>query len=279
MDYRCKPCFEKTFNSYLIKYQFSESEKIKFSGFFKKLMRENIHKASPVIQMELQKKLCEIIDLHDPYKPEKEESNRIALQLYEEWKPKVEQSENPFDLALRLAIAGNIMDYGANSSFNIRETIEKVLKSSLAIDDSQLLFQRINDAKNILYLADNAGEIVFDKLFLETIMHPGATYVVKGGPALNDATTEDAYFVEMDTVADVISNGFDAPSTILKESSEEFLALFKSADLIISKGQGNFEGLMQENDSRIFFILMAKCDLIADLLNVEKGSFVIANLN
>jgi len=220
---------------------------------------------------------CRIINVDDPFKKEKANSNEIALALYEEWKPKILLSAKPFDLALRLAIAGNIMDYGANGNFNIQKTINAVLKAQFAIDHSKILKNRIKQANKILFLADNAGEIVFDKLFIETMMHNHVIYAVKDAPVLNDVTIEDAIEVGMDMVADIISNGFDAPSTILNKCSKEFSEIFNSADLIISKGQGNFEGLMHQKDSRIFFLLMAKCDVIAEILNVEKGSFIIYN--
>jgi hypothetical protein len=186
-------------------------------------------------------------------------------------------SPDSFDMALRLAIAGNIMDYGAANSFDIHETIEHVLSVKFAIDKTKQLKQRISQAKSILYLGDNAGEIVFDKLFIEVLRHPDLTYVVRGGVTLNDATLEDAETVGMMSVANVITNGFDAPSTVLEKSSDEFLAYFQSADLIISKGQGNLEGLIHEKDSRCFFLLMVKCEVMAEFLNVDKGSIVVLN--
>jgi len=128
-----------------------------------------------------------------------------------------------------------------------------------------------------LYLGDNAGEIVFDKLFIRTINHRNLTYVVRGGPIINDATMEDAEYTGMNKVANVISNGFDAPSTVPSESSRQFQQYFSKADIIISKGQGNLEGLLPLNDKRIFFLLMVKCDVMAELLGVDKESFVVFN--
>lgn len=116
---------------------------------------------------------------------------------------------------------------------------------------------------------------MFDKLFIEAIMHPLLVYAVRGGPIINDATMDDARYCGMDKVADVISNGYDAPSTILEHCSPAFREVFEHADVIISKGQGNFEGLCGKTNKPIFFLLMAKCDVIADALKVQKGSFVI----
>lgn len=192
---------------------------------------------------------------------------------------KVLESENPIDFALRLAIAGNIIDYGANDTFNISGTIDHVLKSDFAINDAVLLKRKIKESKKILYIGDNAGEIVLDKLFIETMMHNNVTYAVKGSPVMNDATMQDAIDVGMDWVADIVSNDYDAPSTILSQCSQEFLNTFDEADLIISKGQGNLEGLLEENNPKIFFLLMIKCDVIAEILKVKKGDFVVYNQN
>jgi damage-control phosphatase, subfamily I len=108
--------------------------------------------------------------------------------------------------------------------------------------------------------------------------HPNLTYVVRGGVTLNDATLKDAESTGMMSVANVITNGFDAPSTVLEKSSGEFLDYYQSADLIISKGQGNLEGLINEKDSRCFFLLMVKCEVIAEVLKVDKGSIVVLNI-
>jgi len=232
---------------------------------------------SPEIQQQLHHKLKEISGIGDFYHNEKRESNRAALALYQSWKPKVQESRHAFNLALRLSIAGNIMDYGARSSFNLQQTIERVVMAKLAIDHSAHLKKRLAEARSVLYLGDNAGEIVFDRLFIETINHPNLVYVVRGGSVLNDATLDDAVEVGIDQVTRVMSNGFDAPSTIVHRSSPEFQECFGKADLIISKGQGNLEGLLPLNDHRIFFVLMAKCDVIASILDVQRDSFIVYN--
>ena len=277
VDERCKNCFHKTYERLLNKFQLSQLQKTEFSEYFSHLMVNGSNMSSPEIQRKLQHKFCMLIGVNDPFFDEKQYSNHIALELYKHWQPKVIQSKKPFDNALRLAISGNVMDFGANPNFNIHETIAKVFCTDFAIDHSSLLKQRISDAKNILYLGDNAGEIVFDKLFLEILMHNNVTYAVKGYPILNDVTVKDALEVGIDNAAGIISNGYDAPSTILEKSNQEFKDHFNAADLIISKGQGNLEGLISLNDKRIFFLLMVKCDVIAELLWVPVNSYVVYN--
>ncbi|MFP4557072.1 MAG: damage-control phosphatase ARMT1 family protein [Bacteroidales bacterium] len=279
VDERCEECFLKTYRRLFRKFNVDESQQRSFLVFFNSLMERQSNFSSPEVQLKLNRKFCQIIGVVDPFVQEKDDSNRIALGLYKEWKPKVGQSHNRFELALRLAIAGNIMDYGANSAFNIEKTIERVLKADFAIDQSKLLEERISNAKRILYLGDNAGEILFDRLFIETINHDNVTYAVKSAPILNDVTMKDANDSGINRVVKVISNGYDAPSTILNHCSDEFLDIYKSADLIVSKGQGNLEGLLDVSDRRIFFALMVKCNVIAERLKVEKGSFIVHSTN
>lgn len=278
LEQRCVNCFIKNYNQLFDKFNFHQLQSADFINYIKKTINDNEFASSPEIQTILQKKFCEIVGKKDLYEEEKKQCNEIALNLYREWAPKVRESENPFKLALRLAIAGNIMDYGANNSFNIFKTIEYVLNTEFAIDKSLQLEEKIKKAKKILYLGDNAGEIVFDRLFLEIINHKNVYYAVKDAAILNDVTYKDAITSEINKTAKIISNGFNAPSTILSRCSDEFIDIYNSSDLIISKGQGNLEGLVKEKDSRIFFLLMVKCDVIAEILDVKKNSIVVMNM-
>ncbi len=230
---------------------------------------------SPEITANILKELAKESDVKDPYGTEKRESNQALLARYNEFKTKVETSEDKFDTALRYAIAGNIIDFGPTHHFDIDGTIERVFQTKFAIDDSEALKTEIKKAKTILYLADNCGEIVMDKLFLETIDHPNVIFAVRDQPILNDATLKEAKEVGLHSVATLITNGDDTPSTLLHRVSKKFLEIYRSADLIISKGMGNFEGLMDENDSRLFYLLMIKCPVIGQKVGAEKGDFVV----
>lgn len=203
----------------------------------------------------------------------------MVLGLYPQLKEQVLHSANPFDTALRLAIAGNIIDLAVCNEFNLPAAMSKVLSSNFAVDNSNELKLELARANSVLYLGDNAGEIVFDKLLIETIMHPNLTYVVRGSSIVNDATLNDATYVGINLVADVISNGYDAPSTIFECCSQEFKEIFMQADVIIAKGQGNFEGLFTNSPKNFFSLLMVKCDVIADALAVLKGDFIIKKIN
>ncbi len=275
-DYRCYFCFAKAFERLLEKENLTPEEKKCFaSDMFGLFNKEKSGFSIPKLSRDLHMLLKQYSDNSDPYKQVKKQSNNLVLNRYPELKDLVFHSSNYFDTALRLAIAGNIIDYGIGNYFDLQGTMDTVLNSEFAIDDSLELKQALSEAKTVLYLGDNCGELVFDKLFIETIMHPNLIYAVRGEPVINDVTLEDARYVGMDKVADLISNGYGAPSTLLEYCSPEFQEVFNSADVIISKGQGNLEGLLGKTDKDVYFLLMVKCDVIADALGVRKGDFVV----
>jgi len=279
-DYRCFFCFARAFERLIEKDNLQPEEKKQFAYDMFGLFNDVKYDFSiPELSRELHVLLKQYSNNPDPYKEEKNQSNDLVLGMYPELKDIVFQSDNYFNTALRLAIAGNIIDFGISNTFDLHSTIDKVLNSDFAIDDSIQLKQALSEAKTVLYLGDNCGEIVFDKLFIETIMHPNLIYAVRGVPVINDVTLEDAKYVEMDLVADVISNGYDAPSTLLEHCSTEFLEVFNRADVIISKGQGNLEGLLGKTQKEVYFLLMVKCEVIADVLGVKKGDFVVMKNN
>ena len=214
------------------------------------------------------------------YQKEKSHANELLLNQYSYWKKVVHESNNPFYTAAKLSVVGNIIDYGAHSTkSDLSVQIHDCFQKELKINQTKDLQDKVRNAGNILFLGDNAGEIVFDKLFIEIMNHPNVIYAVRGKPVINDVTIKDAEQVGMDSLCKIISNGFDAPSTLLAFSSNEFVSAFNDADLIISKGQGNFEGLMDGKHPNIFFMLMAKCVPMAELLHVNKGDMVVMEGN
>lgn len=210
----------------------------------------------------------------DPFLEAKQRATQEALALYPHLKQLVKNSTDPFETAVRLAIAGNILDLALLKNIDLEKNIDRALHEPLAIDHVTRLQQAIEQADWILYLADNAGETVFDRLLIELIAPKPVKYVVKGGPASNDATIQDAVEAGIDQVAAIVTTGYDSVGVVLERSSQEFLNLFHTAPLIILKGMGNFESL-QQSDERMFFLLQAKCDAIAGCLNVPKRSNVV----
>ena len=213
----------------------------------------------------------------DPFIELKKQTNALGMKLYPEMKERLASSENPLYLACQLAACGNIIDLGIQDSFDIHSTIEKVLKEGFKRDQFEDFRRELNNKKKkqtikMLYLCDNAGEIAFDRLFIEELKrqfsHLKITAVVNQKPVLNDATIEDARTVELDSVVPVIDNGSGELGTVLSSAPPEFLAIYHAADIILSKGQANYETLSHRSEN-IYFLLKAKCDVIANSLGVE----------
>lgn len=214
----------------------------------------------------------------DPYKTAKEKSNIVARGYYEKLNKIVDESQDPFICSLKVAIAGNAIDFGTMNRIGIDEAIERVLNSELDSSTCERLRKDIERAESILYLADNAGETYFDKVLLAQLEGKEITYVVKANPIINDATVEDALLAGIDEHAEILAGDegqeSSAPAIILDYSSERFRKKFWDADVVIAKGQGNYEALSEVN-RKIYFLLMAKCRLVAEDLGCEVGCPVI----
>ena len=215
----------------------------------------------------------EITGVYDPLRVQKEESIENALSFYEGLKATVDCSRDPLRAAVRVAIAGNVMDFGANPDFNLKDELADLLEKKLCIDHYESFKHSLEKARTILYIGDNAGETVFDRILIEA-MGKDTVYAVRNIPVINDATIEDAEKSGINNVARIISSGCNAPGTILKTCSEEFLDTYHSADVIVSKGQGNLEGLSEEKGP-IFFLLMVKCPVIARHLDAKTGEMIL----
>ncbi|MDY6851269.1 MAG: ARMT1-like domain-containing protein [Thermodesulfobacteriota bacterium] len=218
-------------------------------------------------------KVSEITENLDPYREIKDKSTKRALSLYPSLKSRVEESDDRLLTAIRVAVAGNVIDFGANWDFDLESEIEEILEKDFAIFDYGSFKDRLDEAREILYIGDNAGECVFDRILIEEINKP-VIYVVRAAPVINDATYEDAVQAGIDKVAAILSSGTDAPGTILETCSSEFKEVYDDSKFIISKGQGNYEALSNEKRS-IFFLLKTKCHVIAEDIGVSEGDIVL----
>jgi uncharacterized protein with ATP-grasp and redox domains len=230
--------------------------------------------ASPAANgRQLYRMLSEISGIEDPYRGIKAKCTRTALQLYPELKHRVQSASDPLFEAIRVAVAGNLIDFGTMLDFDVKEDVAAILAQDFYINDYPGLQSAVSQARDVLVLGDNAGETVFDRILLEELPQR-VQYVVREKPIINDATCEDARAAGIDQVADIISSGSDAPATIIELCSSEFRKRLSAADLIISKGQGNYEGLSEEA-LPIYFLLKAKCAVVAEHLDVPQGSLVL----
>lgn len=276
MNYQCYFCHNRTAERSIQRFGLDSDGASKLIEATMRLY-DGEHKllSNPEKARILHNRIEEIVGIGDLYVAEKNEANNTLLRLYPTLKQKVSTSSNPLKTALKLAVAGNLIDFGPGHSFDIETHVEELANKPLALDDSKQLFEDISKAEHILYLGDNAGEIVMDKLFIETLKNKNITYVVRGTHVINDATLQDAADIKMEEVAKVISNGDNSPSTLLNRVSEEVKTLYKNADVVISKGMGNYEGLMDETHNGLYFLLMAKCDPVAKKLGVKKQDIVV----
>jgi damage-control phosphatase, subfamily I len=286
----CIPCF----------YQ-QALKAARISGASEEVQREVLNNLSEIIQRfslnttpaEMGRKIYNMISKitgkKDPYREIKEESNKIALRMYPEMKLKLKETDEDKQLitAIKLAIIGNIIDFGIEDMETIQEKIHLMLNQQLNFQgdinkkhfDYSTFHENLLEVDSVLYLADNSGEVVFDRILIEQLVNnynKNVIYAVKGKPVSNDALVDDAIFCGINQFANIISSGADSPGIILKYCSPEFIRLFNEAEMIISKGQGNYEAL-SDKENPIFFLLIAKCPLIARHIGCKIGDFVLEN--
>jgi damage-control phosphatase, subfamily I len=245
----------------------------------KKLLESNWNATPPELAHEVHRIVKRLTNENDPYRKVKKESNDAVLKMYPALKKQVEESSDPLRTAVRLAIAGNIIDFGPLQNFDLEETVGEVLGKQFAIDDYKKLKEELAKAETLLFFTDNAGEIGFDKLLVETFLKTRKLrticFVVKGGPIINDATLEDAVYMGLCDLPNVeflkMSNGEEGTGP--ERNSQTVKKWITEHDLVISKGQGNYEGLSDHNG--LFFMLMAKCPVIASDLGVNVGDIIL----
>ncbi len=231
-------------------------------------------KSPPEIAAEYFRAIVKLTGVSDPYAQAKRKSNEEVMQLLPKLRGEITGSNRPLETAVRMAIAGNIIDFGTphgQRDNRLLDVIEHAAKSEICMDSFAAFEKRVNAAERILYLGDNCGEAVLDRLLIELLPTDRVVFAVRGKPILNDITPVEVPQVGIDQICRVIDNGHDAPGTILHECSPEFRAVFDRADMIISKGQGNFETL-QNCPRDIFFLMKVKCEVVARETGLPLGS-------
>ena len=275
-QFECIPCI---INSYLKLVETSvipePQQEVILRQLLQYLSTVDYDQSPPMLGRTLQRMIRESLQDPDPYHQIKQHYNQMMMDLYSSFKEIVESSEDPFDTAMRMAIAGNVIDFGAKYQFDIMDSINRVKEHELAIDDSCFLRDDLEHAQTLLYIGDNCGEIVLDKLFLETVKVSQKYFVVRESPVINDITRDDAEMTGMDKIATILTTGDDSPGAVWESASKDFRDHFSNADVIISKGQGNLEGLIDVPHDHIYFLLVTKCDLIGEKIGTRNGDFVV----
>jgi len=234
----------------------------------------------PELSREVHGIIRDITKSEDPYKEIKETSNKSAKNQYPHLKKMLEESDDPLLMAIKLAIVGNVIDFGTSNRYNVEDMLNNLVKKDFDDESYHHFKNSLFNAKTILYLADNAGEIFFDKLLIEELIKQGKTitYVVRANPIINDATIQDAKFAGIDKIAKVIEADAgqkqSAPGVVLNYTSNKFKDFFESSDMVVSKGQGNYEGLSNV-DRDVFFMLVVKCPLVAQDISEEVGKLIL----
>jgi uncharacterized protein with ATP-grasp and redox domains len=219
----------------------------------------------------------ERVGIEDLYKGDKSEQNTKALAVYPQLKEMVDQAKDRLKTAFLIAATGNIIDLGAHADFNVEGILRDFSTISFAKDDFEVFRDQLNRSKTLLFIADNCGEIIFDRVMLEELRDIRKIVAVKTIPFINDVTIGDVYGTGIEDTAEIIETGtcnldFSCPTI-----NVDFLALFKSADVVISKGHANFEALHGKRKD-VFFLLRAKCDVVAAVIGVDKGDFIFSRI-
>jgi uncharacterized protein with ATP-grasp and redox domains len=223
------------------------------------------------------RKVSEITGNSDPYRKIKDRYTKKALSLYPLLKSRVEKSDDRLMTAIRIGIAGNVMDLAPDRDFDVEKEITETLNRDFAVCDYSRFKDRLDGSDEVLYIGDNAGECVFDRILIEEMKKP-TVYVVRGAPVINDATYEDAVKAGIGEVATVLSSGTDAPGAVIETCGKEFTRVYRGSNFIICKGQGNYEALSNEKRT-IFFLLKVKCRVIADDIGAGEGDIILKGIN
>ncbi len=232
----------------------------------------------PEVATPVYEEMAKILHKKDIYDEIKALSTKKALSLLPLLKKQLETSDDPFMTALKIAVAGNVIDLASEITFDLDEELEKIFHTDFAEDDSKALAELLQKAKSVVILGDNAGEHVFDKLFVQTLQNLYSQvkfhYFVRGKPIINDVTLKEAKEIGFDTVCEVIDSGVDTPGFVYTRANEKAKKLFDTADVVISKGMGNYECLTPSHKSPIAFLLKVKCNVVAASLGREVGDIV-----
>ena len=234
------------------------------------------NKSAPEHTATMQQRLSELSGGIDPFKVAKQQLNELAKSLLPDLEAQMSKSEDPFEFAVRCGVAANAMDLGLRAEVS-KEDVSASLKRGIEeplSGDFPAFKEAVHQAQNILFLTDNTGEVVIDRLLLQQLQGKNVTIVTRGGPILNDALLEDAQFAGLDELFPIINSGLSVPGTVLEDSSATLQAMWKETDLIISKGQGNYETL-SDTPGPVWFLFQVKCSAVSTRTGQPQGTHMV----
>lgn len=279
MQSDCFPCFFKLANRLLTYLDYPERKKLKILKRISKFLSgiKEFKESPAYYSTSMYKIIYKMTGVNDPYKNLKKEYNEKILKLYPELEKIVYSSNDPIYTALKLSAIGNTIDYGVETSVEFLSYIKEIENVEFIKNEYERFKKLLEKSNRILLLADNAGEIIFDKLLLEAISNIKNYEIiiaVRGKPVINDVTINDLKDIKFNKNFKIISNGNEMVGTILDKCNKKFLNYFNSSDIIISKGQANFESLENLKKENLFFLFKSKCDVVSNYLKVPKDSFL-----
>jgi uncharacterized protein with ATP-grasp and redox domains len=270
----CLPCFlNQGLKAARLCVPDDEDLQYKFLLYWTSRLTElDINTPPPAIAGHLYRDIAKFLKTYDPFYVDKKTANKRVIELLPRLRQIVRDSQDPLVRALEISIIGNYIDSGVAKDFPWEDALESE-EQELDNGVYQRFYQAVHEHKQIMILGDNAGEIALDTILAAELQNLGCqvTYVVRGKPVINDATLEDAQEVGMSGLCEVISSGVDTPGTVLSRCDQEFLDRFYNSPLILSKGQGNLESLVDECEG-IFYALKVKCSVVAELIQLEEGT-------
>jgi uncharacterized protein with ATP-grasp and redox domains len=235
-------------------------------------------KTPPEIAADVYEKMAQIAQKQDLYDEVKELSTKKARSFVPFLQKKLLTCNDKLLTATKIAVAGNVIDLAAQVEFDLEEELEKVFHTEFSHNDFEALQRELKSAKSIVILGDNVGEHIFDYLFIQTLqeLYPSLTcnYMVRGNPIINDVTCKEAKEAGFDKLCNVIDSGVNTPGFVYSRATEEAQKLFDEADLVISKGMGNYECLSPSHRNNICFLLKVKCNVVANSLGKEVGDII-----
>jgi len=245
----------------------------------KKLAKYDLSFEPPIIASDVYSSISDIINKEDLFEKEKKESIKEALKFKPVLKNRLIKSKAKLFDACKIAVAGNVIDLGVNQEYDLSKEIKKIFEMNFYKNDFDEFKKKVLKARNICYLADNAGENVFDEILIEILKEVNSNvkvyYLVRGKPIINDVTAKDLKGLDILNLAEIIDSGVDTPGFCLEKANKKAKNIFRNADMVISKGMGNFECLFEECGREVFYLFKVKCNPVAIVSKSKKNEYML----
>ena len=232
----------------------------------------------PEVATDVYEMMAQIVDKADLYEEVKNHSTQKALSYLSFLEEKIQKSSDKLLTATKVAIAGNVIDLAAEVEFDLANEIEKIFETDFGHDDFEHLKELLESAKTLLVIGDNAGEHIFDYLFIQTLqqLYPllFISYMVRGNPIINDVTMKEAKEAGFDKLCNLVDSGVNTPGFVYNRANKESQQLFDEADVVITKGMGNYECLSPSPRKNLCYLLKVKCSVVANALGRNIGDII-----